>query len=69
MCSRPMIIGGVTGQNSLQMPLAEHNHMVETFPLIEPIRRSAYGFCHGLNGLDLTSPMPMPATRCRNTSP
>ena len=36
---------------------------------IDPINLSAYEFCQGLNGLDITSPMPMPATRCRNTSP
>src|SRR5437016_12228311 len=30
---------------------------------IEPITRSAYGFCHGLTGLQITSATPIPATR------
>ncbi len=36
---------------------------------MDPIRRSAYGFCQGLDGLEMTSPMPMPATRRRKMSP
>ena len=31
MRSRPMIIGGIIGQNTPQMPFAEHDHMVKTF--------------------------------------
>src|ERR1700687_2554243 len=30
MCSRPMIIGEVRGEEPSQMPLAEDDHMVET---------------------------------------
>ena len=36
---------------------------------MDPISRSTYGFCQGLDGLEMTSVMPMPAMRCRKTSP
>ncbi len=51
------------------MPIAEDDHVVETLAPEDPISLSAYGFCQGLDGLETTSPMPMLATRRRNTSP
>jgi hypothetical protein len=36
---------------------------------MDPISLSAYGFRHGLAGLEITSAIPMPAARRRNTSP
>src|SRR5712691_4752913 len=30
MCTRPMIVDAVTGQDSPQVPLPEHDHMVQT---------------------------------------
>jgi hypothetical protein len=69
MCSRPMIIGKIRGQQTSQMALAEDDDVVQTLALMDPINLSAYGFCHGLDGAEITSPMSMLATRRRNTSP
>ena len=33
-----------------QMAFAEHHDMIEAFPAIEPINRSAYAFCQGERG-------------------
>jgi hypothetical protein len=30
MCSRPVIIGEIAGQDTPQVPLAEHDHVVQT---------------------------------------
>ena|SRR5215217_5306743 len=69
MCARPMIVGEICGQEPAQMPLADHDHVVQALAPKEPITRSTYGFCHGLEGLDTTSSMPMLAIRRRNAAP
>jgi len=52
------------------MPLAEDDDVIQG-TRGEWIRSGApaYGFCPGLDGLDSTSPMPIPARRRRNVSP
>jgi len=66
--SRAMIIGGVSSQHATQMCLVENDDVIEALAAQDPIRRSAYGLCQGLDGADTTSRMSMPATRRRNTS-
>lgn len=33
---------------------------------MDPISRSTYGFCHGLDGAETSSVIPMPASRWQN---
>ena len=68
MSARPVIVGKIAGQDSTQMLLAEDDHVVQA-RLIVPISLSTDGFCQELEGPDNTSPIPMPSTRRRNTSP
>jgi hypothetical protein len=69
MSAGAVVVREVGGQNAPQVPLAEHDDMVEAFASQEPISRSAKGFCHGLCGGVRSSSMPMPCTRRRNCSP
>lgn len=69
MGSSAMIVGDVRGQEPSQMPPAEDDHVVETLAPHGSDAPLRVGICQGLDGLDSTSPMPMPATRRRNTSP
>jgi hypothetical protein len=61
-----VIVRNVRSQDATQVWLAQHENMVQTLAPIEPMSRSAKGFCHGLEGAVRISPMPMPFTRCRN---
>jgi hypothetical protein len=45
-----IVIFHVRQQQVTEVALAEHNNVVEAFPSIEPISRSAYPFCHGERG-------------------
>jgi hypothetical protein len=58
----PMIVREVSCQHAAQMPLAEDDDVIQTLAA-DPISRSTYGFCHGLDGAETTSVIPMPATR------
>ena len=65
----PVIVREIAGQDAAQVPVAKDEDMIETSRRIEPIRRSAKGFCHGLCGAVRTSAMRMRFTRCRNGAP
>ena len=47
MRSDGVVVLHVTHEDVAQVLLAYHNNMVEAFPAIEPIKRSAYPFCQG----------------------
>jgi hypothetical protein len=56
----------VTGQDAAQVPFAKDEDTIQPHSgRIEPMSRSAKGFCHGRWGVS-TSRIPMPFTRCRN---
>jgi hypothetical protein len=40
MSSRRIIIGGICAEDPAQVRFTEHDHMVETFPAIEPMSLS-----------------------------
>ena len=46
-----MVIVKIDDQEAPQVGLAEDHHVIQTLPRMLPISRSAYGFCHGLQGV------------------
>ena len=46
-----MVIVKIADQEAPQVGLAEDHHVIQTLPRMLPISRSAYGFCHGLQGV------------------
>ena len=52
-----------------EMPLAKDHDMIETFPRIEPMRRSQQPFCQGDWGAVGRSRMPIARSLRLNTSP
>ena len=69
MCSRPMIIGEIRGQDTSQMALAENDDVIQTLAPDGSDQSFRKRILPGLDGVEITSPMPMLATRRRNTSP
>ena len=67
--STPVIVPAVRREDAPEMCLVEDDHVIKHSRRIEPIRRSTYGFCHGLASPETTSAMPMPASRRWKTSP
>ena len=65
----PVIVGEVADQDAAHVPFAEDEHVIRHSRRIEPMSRSAKGFCHGLCGAVRSSSIPMPFTRCRNGCP
>jgi hypothetical protein len=47
---RLIVVAEVSGQDAAEVSLAEDEHVVQTLARIEPMSRSAKGFCHGLLG-------------------
>ena len=67
--ARLVIVPEVAGQNAAEVAFAQHADMIEALAATEAMRRSATGFCRGLEGAVRTSRIPIPFTRCRNASP
>jgi hypothetical protein len=56
-----IVIGGVFRKNSPKVFCVEHDQMIRALAPIEPIKRSAYPFCHGERN-DVAGPgCPLPA--------
>src|SRR5262245_3669377 len=66
MSAGPVIVVKIAGQDAAEVSLAQHEDMIQHSRRIEPMSRSAKGFCHGLCGAVSTSSIPMPFRRCRN---
>ncbi len=64
-----VVVLEISGQDTTQMGLIEHDHMIQASRRIEPMTRSQYGFCQGDRGPMGTSSMPMPSTRFWKYSP
>jgi hypothetical protein len=64
-----VVVDEVRGQDTAQVPLAENTTWSRHSRRIEPISRSAKGFCHGLCGAVSSSRILMPFTRRRKASP
>ena len=67
--SRPVIVREVARQDTAQVAFAQDEDVIEDSRRIEPMSRSAKGFCHGLDGAVRISAIPMAFTRCRNAGP
>ncbi len=48
MGSRIMVVAEITRQRSFEVARIQNDVVVQPLPSMEPISRSAYGFCHGL---------------------
>jgi hypothetical protein len=46
MSSGPIVVRGIGRQNAAQVCLPEYDRVIETFPRIDPMTRSACPFCH-----------------------
>jgi hypothetical protein len=64
--ARLMVIGKVSGQDTAKVSLAEDEHVIQALARIDPMTRSAKGFCQGLCGAVKISSIPMAVIRCRN---
>jgi hypothetical protein len=64
-----MIIDEIGGQETSEMPLTADDHVVETFAPEGSDQSLRIWILPRADGLEMTSPVPMPATRHRNTSP
>ena len=66
---RSVIVEGISGERASQMRLVKDDHVIEALAANGSDQSLAYGFCQGLDRLEMTSEMPMLATRRRNRSP
>ena len=64
-----IVIGGVFRKNSPKVLCVEHDQMIRALAPIEPIKRSAYPFCHGERNDVGRSRMPIARTRALNATP
>jgi hypothetical protein len=69
MGPRSVIVEDISGERAPQMRLVEDDHVVETLAANGSYQSLRIRFCQGLDGLEMTSEMPMLATRRRNRSP
>ena len=66
--SRFMAVAEVRRQRSLEVAGVQNDVVVEESLRIEPMSRSAYGFCQGLCGAVRISPMPSDLIRSRTSA-
>jgi hypothetical protein len=64
-----VVVGEIPTQQTSEMPFVDHNDVIEAFASIDPMTRSAKGFCQGARGAMRISLIPRPFTRRTNTLP
>ena len=65
--ARSVVVREVASQGTAQVLFAKDDDVFRHSRRMEPMSRSAKGFCHGLWGAVRTSPTALPLRRCRNT--